>query len=421
MNRPDEDTTRSPDVQRLTCGGVSTLLRHNPAHEAVSVRLYARGGASSLQVSQAGSDVLYARAARRGTQRFAKQQLNAALASMGANIGASVGEDATVFHMKCLRRHFERAWEVFADFVLHPLLEQSEVELVRRQMLVRIRQRADDADGRLNDMARELVYDGHPYASHPDGTEDSVAALDVESARAHMQRQLRRSNLLLVLAGQIDAAALDGVVPAAFEACANGGGPNASVPALRYQGARLHVEARELPTNYILGQFAAPGMSDDDYPATLMAMSVLRDRLFEEIRTKRNLSYAPGAGLGNHVANLGWVYVTAVDPVITMRVMLDEMRRLRDVPLQAKELRDKVEVYVTRYHLQNETSQAQARFLASYELFGGGWERSLDFVSRLDELTPDDVQRAAQNVLHDVQYAYLGAPSSADESVFVDP
>ena len=49
---------------------LATLLRTNPAHEAVSVRLYARGGASALPMSQAGSDVLYALAARRGTQRF---------------------------------------------------------------------------------------------------------------------------------------------------------------------------------------------------------------------------------------------------------------------------------------------------------------------------------------------------------------
>jgi predicted Zn-dependent peptidase len=421
MRAQDQDTTRQPDAQRLTCGGVATLLRHNPAHEAVSVRLYARGGASSLQVSQAGSDVLYARTARRGTHRFAKQQLNAALASMATDVGASVGEDATVFQMKCLRRHFEPAWELFADFVLHPLLEESEVELVRRQMLVRIRQRSDDADGRLADMAREHAYAGHPYASHPEGTEGSVAALDAEVARAHMRRQLRRSNMLLVVAGQIDAEALQGVAPAAFESLANGDGPAAPVSALRFEGARLRVEERQLPTNYILGQFAAPGIGDEAYPATLLAMSVLRDRLFEEIRTKRNLSYAPGAGLGNHVANLGWIYVTAVDPVITMRVMLDEMRRLRDVPLQAKELRDKVEVYITRYHLQNETSQAQARFLASYELFGGGWERSREFVSRLEALTPDDVRRAARDVLHDVQYSYLGVPSAADESIFVDP
>ncbi len=421
MTTPHSSATPVVTAERLDCGGVATLLRANPAHEAISVRLYARGGSSQLPIEQAGSGVMYARAARRGTRRFPKAELNAALASMGTEIGAGVTEDTTAFHMKCLRRHFEASWQLFADYVFNPRLEEAEVELVRRQMLVQIRQRNDDADGRLADMARELAYENHPYAGHPEGTESSVESLDARAVRDHMQRQLCRKNLLLVVAGHIDADMLNAVAPESFGSLHDGGGPAALVPALHFQSRRVRSEQRDLPTNYIFGQFAAPGLNHDDYPATLLAMSVLRDRFFEEVRTKRNLSYAPGAGLGGRVANLGWIYVTAVDPALTMRVMLDEMRRLRDVPLEPKELRDKVEVYITRYHLQNETSQAQGRFLASYELFGGGWERSLEFVARLEALTPEDVQRAAQAVLHNIQYVYLGDPSPLADTVLGDP
>ncbi len=418
----DEGTAqRTFEVQRLDCDGVPALVRFNPAHEVVSLRLYVRGGASAVPVQQAGSDALYARAARRGTQRFPKTELNAALASMGTDLGAGVNEDVTVFHLRCLRRHFERSWELFIDYILQPRLEPDEVELVRRQMLVQIRQREDDADGRLADMARELAYENHPYASHPEGTTESVTALDAEGARAHMLRQLRRTNLLLVAAGHLEPDVLHARATQGFASLPSGDGPTPEAAPLAFPGGRLRVEERALPTNYIFGQFAAPGLADAAYPATLLALSVLRDRLFEEVRTKRNLSYAPGAGLGNRAANLGWVYVTAVDPVPTMRVILDEMRKLRDVPLEPKELRDKVEVYLTRYYIQNETSQAQGRFLASYELFGGGWEQSRDFVTRLESLTADDVERAARAALHDIQYTFLGDPARADADVFVDP
>jgi predicted Zn-dependent peptidase len=195
----------------------------------------------------------------------------------------------------------------------------------------------------------------------------------------------------------------------------------AAVPALRYARTDLRVEARDLPTNYIIGQFTVPALHSPDYPATQLAMSILRDRFFEEVRTKRNLSYAPAAGIGNNAANLGFVYVTAVDPVTTMGVMLDEMRRLRDRPLERKDLDDKVRVYVTRYYLQNESNQAQSGFLGTYELLGGGWQRSREFVQRLQALTPMDVQRAAAAALRHVQYTYLGNPEKARADVFVDP
>ncbi|MFQ5600786.1 MAG: M16 family metallopeptidase [Candidatus Krumholzibacteriia bacterium] len=409
------------DVQSFEAAGVPALLRRNPANEIVAVRLYMRGGSSGLDARHAGAEVLYARAARRGTRGFSKERLNAELSRTGADLGAGAGEDYSVFHLRCVRRHFESVWKVFTDVVLHPLLEDAEVDVVRRQMLVEIRQRNDNPDGRLGELARELTYAGHPYEVNPAGTEAAVSALEPAMLFALARRRLRRSNLLLVAIGDLTREALEACTAAPLGDLQDSEDPPGAPPPLRFERADLRVEERELPTNYITGQFAAPSLADADYPATLLAMSVLRDRLFEEVRTKRNLSYAPAAGLGNNTANLGWIYVTAVDPVTTMKVMLDEMRRLRDEPLDAQELRNKVQVYITRYYLSNETNQAQASFLARYELLGGGWERSRGFVSRLEALTPRDVQQAARNVLRNIQYAYLGDPKAADPTVFVDP
>ena len=408
-------------VCRLEGAGIPVLLRQHAAHPVVALRLYLRGGSASIGPEAAGADLLRARAARRGTERFPKETLNAELARLGTEIGCRTDEDLTVFHLRCLRMHFEPSWEIFADLVLRPLLQPEELEVVRRQMLLGIRQRQDDPDGHLGDLARELVYTGHPYAPHPEGTEASVGALDAAALRGHFRGRLLRARMLLVVVGDVEESTLVSRSHAAFAALPAGDGPLPSPAALRFAGSRLRVAARELPTHYILGQFAAPSLADAAHPAALLTLSVLRDRLFEEVRTKRNLSYAPGAGLGSLAANLGWIYVTAVEPVRTLAVMLDEMRRLRDEPLEAKELHDKVQVYVTRYHLQNETNQAQAGFLARYELLGGGWEKSEQFVSRLEALTPADVQEAARSMFRHIQYTYLGDPALAVASAFVDP
>src|SRR5882762_2211262 len=56
--------------------------------------------------------------------------------------------------------------------------------------------------------------------------------------------------------------------------------------------------------------------------AVRVASSLLRDRVFEEVRVKRNLSYAPDAFLRSQSANIGGLYVTAVDANQAVRVML---------------------------------------------------------------------------------------------------
>lgn len=408
------------NVEHLDAAGVPVLLRHNDAHEVVALRLYARGGSTNIDASRAGADLFHARTARRGTLHFPRERLNAELARMGTEVGCRADEDLTVFHLRCLRRHFERSWEIFVDLVRQPLLASEDVELVRKQLLLAIRQRHDDPDGRLGDLAREHVYAGHPYFPHPEGTEASISGLNAEDLRQHAGVRLQRANLLLVVAGDVAAETLQRHAATAFAALPDTA-PPAAPPPFRFDRSRLHVERRELPTNYVSGQFAGPALADPTHPAAMLALSVLRDRLFEEVRTKRNLSYAPGAGLGSHAANLGWIYVTAVEPARTLGVMRDEMRRLCEEPLNAKELRDKVQVYVTRYHLQNETNQAQAGFLARYELLGGGWKRAGQFVERLEALQAAEVQAAAQAMLRHIQYTYLGDPDLAEPAAFVDP
>jgi predicted Zn-dependent peptidase len=404
----------------LDAGGLRVLVRPNPAHEAVAARFYVRGGAANQSRRTAGVEALYARTARRGTRRYAKEKLNATLAGVGAELGATAAHDYTAFTLRCLRRHLETTWDAFADVILDPTLEPAELEIVRAQMLLERRQALDSPDGALVETAREHGYVGHPYEANPQGTEESLPALDAAALRAHVERVLVRSNALLVLAGRVEPAAVERCA-AAFARLPAGDGAVPLPPRLAYARTSLTVVARDLPTNYVLGEFTAPALGDADHAAMLIAMSVLRDRFFEEVRTKRNLSYAPSASLGSDAANLGAIYVTAVDPATTLGVMRAEIRRLAAEPLAAFELEHKVRTFVTRYSLQNESCQAQAGFLAAYELLGGGWQRADGMVARLEAVAPADVARVVTTYVRQVQYTYLGDPSGAEPTVFTDP
>jgi zinc protease len=410
----------APDVVAFDVDGLRVLLRRNRAHEVVAARLYFRGGAGNVPVEAAGVEAMSARTARRGTRRYPKHELHATLARLGADLGTAVSNDTTVFSLRCLGRHLAAAWDVYADVATQPELAPAEIEIVRQQMLLDIRQTLDSPDGALGEIARKHCYAGHPYAANPHGSEESVPRLDAAALRAHAGRHWTRANALLAVVGDVapEAAAR---LAAAFAPLPRGDGTRPLPPRLRFEKPGLVVEPRDLPTNYVLGEFAAPALREPDHPAMLVAMSILRDRFFEEVRTKRNLSYAPMATLGHDAANLGSVYVTAVDPATTVAVMRAEMRRLAREPLDAKELADKVRTFVTRYWMQNETNHAQGSFLAAYELFGGGWERSREFVPRLEALGPEDVRRAAETHLRDVQWFYLGDATRAAPAAFADP
>jgi predicted Zn-dependent peptidase len=150
----------------------------------------------------------------------------------------------------------------------------------------------------------------------------------------------------------------------------------------------------------------------------MVAMSLLRYRLFEEVRTKRNLSYAPSAGLGGSSVPTGYLYVTAVDPNATMKVMLDEAKRLRDQPISDKELAGTKATFLTGYLMQNESTEGQAGMLADAELLGGDFRLARTLPDRIRAVTPAGVQAYAKKYLGRLQMVVLGDPAKVDRALF---
>jgi len=110
--------------------------------------------------------------------------------------------------------------------------------------------------------------------------------------------------------------------------CREGNYQPAAPPALTFAAPTVDITTRDLPTNYVMGSYVAPSMTTPDIYAMRVASSVLQNRVFVEVRVRRNLSYAPDAFLSSNEANVGGIYVSAVDANQAVRVMLDEITRL---------------------------------------------------------------------------------------------
>src|SRR5919106_221556 len=101
-----------------------------------------------------------------------------------------------------------------------------------------------------------------------------------------------------------------------------------------------------------------------------------------------------------------------------MRVMLSEIARLQNEPVSADDIHAVVAQYLTTYYLGQETNGAQAGELAQYELIGGGWRNSIDFLEKLTAVTPAGIQRVSQKYMRNIRFVVLGNPRSVDTGVF---
>ena len=405
-------------VSEFDVNGLKVLLKRREGSLTVAAGLFIRGGASNINAENAGIETLMLSAATEATTNFPRERMRSELSRMGTVIGSSSNNDYSVLSMATTRMHFDRSWEIFTDVVLRPSFTKEDVALVQERQVISLSDDTDSPDVYLQRLQERVAYAGHPYLNSTAGTPETVARLKLEDLQQYHAKLMETSRLLLVIVGDLSPVTVRELVTASFGKLPRGNYKQETVPELAFDKSSVEVTPRELPTNYVQGLFSAPSLTSPDIYAMRIASSLLRDRVFEEVRVKRNLSYAPDAFLRTQAANVGGLYVTAVDANQSIRLMLNEIGRLQHEPVSADDIHAVVAQYLTTYYLGQETNAAQAGELAQYELIGGGWRNSVDFLERLNAVRPADIQRVAQKYMRNIRFVVLGNPRSVDTIVF---
>jgi zinc protease len=396
-------------ITEQTVNGMTILVKRVPGAELVAANLYVRGGARNWGRENAGIEALaLASAIFGGTEDLGKDPFVWKMTSMGSEISAWWSNDYTLLTLKAFTPHFDETFELLAAAFMKPALPSSEVERQRQNMLWKLKNQEEDPDVRINLLAHKAIFKGHPYENPVEGTVESLSKLTVDQVKAHLQGLRQGSRLLFVVVGDVDPARVALLVKAKL-ALPRGDYRETPMPAIAFTQSKVDLVHAPLPTNYILGRFAIPGWRDGDFFASLVAMRHLGFRVWEEVRAKRNLSFAPGAGAAwESGVPVGGLYVTAVDPDTTMKVMFDEVKKLKATPLTAAELAAAKATLLTEHLADSEAMSQQATWLAHAQLFAGDWRFEGRLLERVKAVDAQQVQAFANKYIQHLQFVVLG-------------
>ena len=406
-------------VSEFDVNGLKVLVKRREGSQTVAVQLYIRGGVENVTATNAGVEAFMLNVASEASLSYPRDRMRKELARMGTVIGESVNYDYSALAMAATRANFDKSFDIFADVAMNPAFTKEDVDLVKTRLIASLSGETDEPDPYLQRLQEKVAYAGHPYLNRPEGTAETISRLTAEDLRAYHKGIMQTSRLLLVIVGDLDPAQLKPRIAATFGKLPRGEYKTPVLPQLAFNASSVEVTSRELPTNYIQGLFTAPPIISPDIYPMYVASSLLRDRVFEEVRVKRNLSYAPDAFLRTQAANIGGIYVTAVDANQAVRVMLNEITRLQREPVNKDDITAVIAQFLTTYYIGQETNAAQAASMAQYELIGGGWRNSLQFLEKLRAVAPADVQRVSQKYMRNIRFVVLGNPSQIDKSVFM--
>jgi zinc protease len=254
-------------------------------------------------------------------------------------------------------------------------------------------------------VSQPLVYGTAPYGGIASGTPASLKSLGRDDLAAHHRRWWHPGNSALIVSGGIDAARANALAARLFGGW-RGEGAAPQPPQSRAgeaQPARTIVI--DMPT---AGQAAvgvavrAIGRGDPDYYNLSVANAVLgagsTGRLFQEVRTKRALSYGSYSSLPAR-ADASVLSASAQtkneSAAEVVQVILAELDRLGKEPLDQASVERRIAFLTGGYTRQMETSGGVGATLASLVQQGLTPAEATRFVAQMEGVSPAEATAVA--------------------------
>ena len=405
-------------VSEFDVNGLKVILKRRPNSATVAGGLFIRGGANNINAKNAGIEQLMLATAIEAGKNITRSQLRRELATKGSAFGAAATNDFSAVTMATTKPDFERVFDLFAGVMLDPAFADEDLKRDRDQMIAALRESVATPDGALASLQEKAIYAGHPYANPVNGTAATLQSFTAADLRAYHKRMMETQRLLFVFVGDIDPEMLRTKIAATFGKLPRGEYKTAPVPAADFSKATFDFTQRAIPTQYLKGVFAAPSPADPDYYAMRVAIAVLQTLVFQEVRGRLQLSYAPDAELDDLAANTANFSVSTTEPNRAVEAIQNQIKFLKERTLNQEAIEEIASFFLTRHYMSQERSGAQVAELARFELVGGGWRNSFKFLDGVRAVTGADVQRVASKYMTNIRYVYVGDPKLADRKIF---
>ncbi|MCE9577249.1 MAG: insulinase family protein [Deltaproteobacteria bacterium] len=210
-----------PTLSRATLSnGLKVVLAERHGLPLVQMSLDVQGaGFSSDAAGKAGEASFAMGMLDEGAGNYDSLALGDRLDALGAQLATGAGLDQASLYLSSLTTNLEPSLAVFADVLMRPTFDATELERVRASWLAGIKQEKAQPGAVAGRVLPALLYGaGHPYATPASGsgTEASIAALTRDELRAWVGAHLRPDRATLIVVGDTTLAALQPKLEAAF-------------------------------------------------------------------------------------------------------------------------------------------------------------------------------------------------------------
>jgi zinc protease len=371
--------------------------------------LVINAGGSLDPDGRAGIAALTASMLNQGTKTRSAVEIANGLQSIGASVNPGASWDSSGVSMRTITKNLDKALDYFADVVKNPAFPNAEFSQLRGRVLGQFQQRRASNTAVAGVVYDRVLYGDQPYGRQLSGDEKSVQAIGRDDLAKFYENYYRPNNATLIVVGDVTMESIKPKLEAAFSDWKSGGVRPATLAEQRMM-AKPGIYVVDKPgasqSSVLIGQVGID-RSNPDYYAVQVMNSILGGggtaRLFMNLREDKGYTYGaysrftPRRSAGPFSASGEIQTVSTKEAVQEFLKELNGIRGTR--PVTPEELEVNKQAFIRRFPSQFETTGGISAQLGNLVTYGLPDTYFNDYISKINAVTLDDVNRVANKYL----------------------
>ncbi len=362
----------------------------------------------------------------KGTEkRPGKMDIARELDAIGAEYNAFTGKEYTGYYAKASMEKLDTVMDVVFDIFLNSKLAQEDIDTERGVIVEELNMYRDMPQRYVGDLFEKLLYGDQPAGWDIGGEKETVMGLKREQFVNYFNSHYVAKNTIIAVAGNVDHEVVKEKTAKHFANIRQSDSVNKLTVIEKQSEPALLIHYKKTDqTHFYLG-FRSFDMFDERKYALGILGTVLgggmSSRLFEEVRDKRGLAYYVGAD-NDSATDTGYFKVKAGvnnEKVFeAIRVVLDEVRKIRDSGITAEELQRAKDNISGSTALGLEHSDSVANAYAGPILFENKVLTPEEELVKIKNVTLEQVHQVAKDVFDNAKLNLAVIGPFEDEKPF---
>lgn len=342
---------------------------------------------------------------KEGTKHKTSEQIAAAAAMMGGDLGVGSGADETSLSLDVLSEYAADAIALLAEVLTQPQLPESELARIKQDYLRNLSVSLTQPQAIAGAAFAAALYPDHPYGkAYP--TAEQLQSYTIDDVRKYYENNFGARRTHIYVAGKFDHAAIETAIRTSLGNWREGPAPLLLPPSASAPRTVNLIDRAGAPQSTLRVGLRVIDPTQPDFMALSVANTllggVLTSRITMNLREEKGWAYSPNSGLATNYRQASWIENADVKSASTgpaLGEIFKEIDKLRAEPPAAAELTAIKNYRNGTFVLSNATRGGLIGQLAFVNLQELPADWLTTFVERLYAVTPQQITQATQKYL----------------------